>query len=67
MEADIQFFDTIGEKNAFIDFQRGEAEIPINILKGTVLEGTMRVYSGLLPPVIDLFQQIVAHLSNLDS
>ena len=54
-ESDIQFFVTIGEKDDFIDSQRGQAEIPLEILKGAALEGTRRLYFGFWSLVIPLF------------
>ena len=54
-ESDIQFFVTIGEKNDFIDSQRGQAGIPLEILKGTALEDTRRLYFGFWSLVILLF------------
>ena len=55
MKSDLHFFVTIGEKDDFIDSQRGQAEISLGILKGTALEGNRRLYFGLWSLVIPLF------------
>ena len=66
LETDMQFFATIGDKADFIDSQRGQAEIPLDVLKGTPLEGTKRLFFGLWPVVIPLFHGMEVPYENIN-
>ena len=65
LETDMQFFATIGEKDDFIDSQRGQAEIPLDVLEGTSLEGTKRLFFGIWPLVLPLFHGMDVPYENI--
>ena len=65
MESDIQFFATIGEKDAFLDSQRGQAEIPLDVLEGMALKGTKRLYFDLWSLVIPFFHGMDVPYENI--